>query len=381
MSRFDTDRGQGLFFSEDRFTFPLTGSVTSDYSFQGKESFTDLRIKISEQDTSNVKPHVLLLDSKGHVVLNVGARAQGAYSLLLAHAHDSVASFRWTKNNNPYGNSYMTCWVRFGDQHVGSSNGGKYPQLFLDTETTGLDPNYDEILQLAIVDGEGRVIWDRKYKPENHLTWPEAEAIHHISPSSVSNKPSIHADLQEIQAILDAADNVYAFNAPFDFAFLGNAGLRCDSERTHDTMREYARKVHGSEYIKLTEAAKEVGHSYKPHDAKADCIATMQVQRSVDGKPVMTSDDFAKRDMKPCEVTAMRHKWIMFYVLLVITVLLFALTPFAPWVLLLAIPAALFTWGQAHSNELQAQINEAAGLPSGREQRRLLRSKSRHVGQ
>lgn len=49
------------------------------------------------------------------------------------------------------------------------------------------------------------------------------------------------------------------------------------------------------------------------------------------------------------------------------------------WMLIPAVLLAFFTWSQAHSNELQAQINEAAGLPVGREQKRLLPSKSRHA--
>ncbi len=384
MPRFNYDPGQSLFFGEERFTFQLSGSVASDYRFTEKQrSFSDLHVDIEEEGRAGAKPHVLLLDSNGKAVLDVAARATGAYGHLVNHVGDRVRTFRWVQRGGIYDKKYMECWIRYADpdNEDADETPRKYEQLFLDTETTGLNPVNDEILQLSIVDGEGRVVWDRKYRPETHYAWPEAEAIHHISPAAVKGNPPICTDLQEIQSILDSTENLYAFNAPFDFAFLGNLGLHCDRERTHDTMREYARKVHGGEYIKLIEAAKEVGYSYKPHDAKADCIATMQVQRSVDGKPVMTSDDFAKRDMKPCDTNAMRRKWIMFYVLLAITVLLFVLTPFAPWVLILAIPAALFTWGQAHSNELQAQINEDAGLPSGREQRSLPRSRSRHAKQ
>ena len=49
------------------------------------------------------------------------------------------------------------------------------------------------------------------------------------------------------------------------------------------------------------------------------------------------------------------------------------------WMLIPVVLLAFFTWSQAHSNELQAQINEAAGLPAEREQKRLLPSKSRHA--
>lgn len=382
MSRFDYDTGQSLFFDEERFTFPLSGSVTSGGSLPtGNRSFANLHVELAEQERAGAKPHVTLLDSDGHVVLDVPARATGAYGRLTAHAGEPVESLRWRRKGGTSGAPYMECWIRYADydDEETEERQFQYEQLFLDTETTGLDPARDEILQLAIADGEGRVVWDRKYKPTHHTAWPEAQTVHHISPESVRNCPAIQSDLDEIQSILDSAEHVYAFNAPFDFAFLGRLGLHCDRERTHDTMREYARKAHGREYIKLTEAAKEVGYSYKPHDAKTDCIATMQVQRSVDGKPVMTSDDFAKRDMKPCDIKAMRRKWIVYWVLLAVTVVFVALVFVSAWMLIPAALSALFTWSQAHSNELQAQINEAAGLPAGRDQRRLLRSKSKHA--
>lgn len=96
------------------------------------------------------------------------------------------------------------------------------------------------------------------------------------------DKPPIADDLEEIQKILDSAQTVYAFNAPFDFAFLGALGLRIPSGSGHDTMREYGRKFHATDFIKLSKAAQEIGYSYHQHDAWADAYATMFVQRRVD---------------------------------------------------------------------------------------------------
>ena len=54
--------------------------------------------------------------------------------------------------------------------------------IIFDTETTGLDPRKDEILTLSVIDGDGKTLWDRAYRPSNVTVWPQAEAVNHISP-------------------------------------------------------------------------------------------------------------------------------------------------------------------------------------------------------
>ena len=39
--------------------------------------------------------------------------------------------------------------------------------IVIDTETTGLTP-YDEILQLSIIDGNGKTLLNELYRPLNH---------------------------------------------------------------------------------------------------------------------------------------------------------------------------------------------------------------------
>ncbi|EDN4837782.1 hypothetical protein B1Q65_004405, partial [Salmonella enterica subsp. enterica serovar Ituri] len=50
--------------------------------------------------------------------------------------------------------------------------------IILDTETTDL---YGEVIELAIINNEGSVLFNHKIKPKGEKITPTAEAIHHIS--------------------------------------------------------------------------------------------------------------------------------------------------------------------------------------------------------
>lgn len=120
------------------------------------------------------------------------------------------------------------------------------PRIVLDTETTGLDPEADEILQLAIIDGNGNVLWNKLYKPEYVTHWPKAEAINHINPFDVRKCECITKDVEAIQNIINRAREICVFNAKFDLAFLAEIGIRLNRNKVTDTMREYAETFYGS---------------------------------------------------------------------------------------------------------------------------------------
>lgn len=274
-------RGVNRFYGNDTIIFAPGVATTSDFPLQGTQLFHNCTVSMSPTSGKNVKPHVIIRDSSGSLVLDIGARASTLYKKTLPLVGQTISQLEWVEYNSLYSDKPT---LQLSIQTRPTSSIEKiYDRIFLDTETTGLDPNHDEILQLAIIDGDGNVLLNQKYKPDFISTWREAEQIHHISPKDVAACPLIADDLPRIQAILDSAERVYAFNAPFDFAFLGEAGLHLESKRGFDTMRLYARKFHGRDYIKLTQAARESHYSYHPHDALADCLATLRVQNRVDG--------------------------------------------------------------------------------------------------
>ena len=60
--------------------------------------------------------------------------------------------------------------------------------IVIDTETTGLDPEKDELLQVSIIDIDGNELFNSYFKP-HAISWHEAEKVNHISPEMVQNRP------------------------------------------------------------------------------------------------------------------------------------------------------------------------------------------------
>lgn len=91
--------------------------------------------------------------------------------------------------------------------------------VFIDTETTGLNPDYDEVLQIGVVAGDGRVLMDTLIRPAKRTQWHEAQEIHGISPTDVVDAPTLAEILPQLAEIL-RGQVVVIYNAAFDTGFL-----------------------------------------------------------------------------------------------------------------------------------------------------------------
>ncbi len=162
--------------------------------------------------------------------------------------------------------------------------------ICLDTETTGLDPRKDEILELAIVDGDGNKLLHKRYRPTRNVKWPQAQAVHGISPEDVKDCQTIDEDREEILGYLNAADLVVGYNLRFDLNMLWGAGIYRPDVRFYDVMPVFA-KIYGKwnpyhrnyRWQKLVTAAAYYNYKWegKAHGAWADALATLFVYGKV----------------------------------------------------------------------------------------------------
>lgn len=101
---------------------------------------------------------------------------------------------------------------------------------------------YDEILQLSIIDGAGRVLFNEYIKPCNHTAWEQAESVNGISPSMVADKPTLEAYRDTLNAIFASAELIVGYNSiSFDNGFLERAGIVIpETALQYDVMIEFA---------------------------------------------------------------------------------------------------------------------------------------------
>lgn len=166
-------------------------------------------------------------------------------------------------------------------------------RIILDTETTGLDPIYDEILELSIIDADtGETLHSQRYDPAMRCYWPAAEAINRISQSDVRGCPKITDD-RRIQQLIDQADWIGGWNIQFDLGMLAAVGItQCADAEIIDVMQMDADLCGwimpdrpGGKWRKLAVAAEwwgfEPPYGLMYHSSLVDCLATRHVWRSI----------------------------------------------------------------------------------------------------
>ena len=98
--------------------------------------------------------------------------------------------------------------------------------ICIDIETTGLDHAQDEILQVAIINGRGKTLYNSYIRLDKKRTWEQAEAINKIGWQAVKNAPSIQHEKRKIERILKRAGLIIGYNLKaFDLPFLAAKGI------------------------------------------------------------------------------------------------------------------------------------------------------------
>jgi DNA polymerase-3 subunit epsilon len=147
--------------------------------------------------------------------------------------------------------------------------------LYLDTETTGLSPaRGDAIVEVAIVDGSGRVLIDTLVNPGRSIPW-QASSIHGITDDMVRGKPTLAQLMPRVLEIIDS-EQVVIYNARFDAPFF--PGALSQARSIECAMLRFA-DARGGRWQKLDMAAQHVGHRWTgvAHRALADTLACRSV--------------------------------------------------------------------------------------------------------
>ena len=152
--------------------------------------------------------------------------------------------------------------------------------LYLDTETTGFGHDA-EIVEVAVIDASGRVLFDSLVKPCQAIP-PDATRIHGITDAMVNQAPVWHEVYPDVSRLLKNASQIVVYNAEFDRRILQQvtrrAGLTPVRTKWGCAMLQYAAyagvwnaKYGNWRWHKLEQAARNFGLTYNgAHRALAD---------------------------------------------------------------------------------------------------------------
>ncbi len=158
--------------------------------------------------------------------------------------------------------------------------------ICVDLETTGVDRDSSEILQIAIIDGNGNELLNSYVKPYFAKEWRDAERINGISPEKVKDAPYLHDLIGVIRGIFDKATWIVGYNHKwFDLPFLNRYGINTNGKILADVMLDFA-PIYGEwneeknsyKWKKLIECAEYFGYDWgddSAHDGLADARATL----------------------------------------------------------------------------------------------------------
>lgn len=154
--------------------------------------------------------------------------------------------------------------------------------LFVDVETTGLDPSRHEIIELAMVpfsyglDGQVFEVGEpfHRLRQPTHPIPPDITAITGIDDAMVAGHV---IDPSEVAAFAAPAALVIAHNAAFDRRFLERYCETFSTKAWACSMSQVDWAGEGHEGTKLAYLAVSAGFFYERHRATNDCLAAIKL--------------------------------------------------------------------------------------------------------
>ncbi len=155
--------------------------------------------------------------------------------------------------------------------------------IFIDLETTGLDPEKNEIIELAMVpfkfSGDGRIF--EVYEAFNELQEPSSGTV----PEEITRITGITTDMvrgqkidgDKVTEIAAPAALVIAYNASFDRKFAEKAFDVFSTKSWACSMTQVPWTEEQFEGVKLEYLAMKSGFFYDGHRAAVDCYAAIEL--------------------------------------------------------------------------------------------------------
>lgn len=158
--------------------------------------------------------------------------------------------------------------------------------LILDTETTGLG-RYAEIIELAIIDTKGQVLYESLFKPTQPIP-TEATEIHGITDEMVKDCPDFGSEWEQIWEVIKNK-TLLIYNADFDTSMLYRTlerhGITLEDGFRFDSfcIMEFYQAFKDYRYwTKLEHACDEMGIEIEQnHRAADDCRMVLELIKAI----------------------------------------------------------------------------------------------------
>jgi len=155
--------------------------------------------------------------------------------------------------------------------------------LFMDAEMTGVGNN-DEIIELALVDTEGKEVYHGMYYTDEPITM-EAQYIHKISEEDLYDCPTFSESWPEIFSHINGK-TLLIYNARSDIKMMHQT---LKKQKTKSPMiknlcvQQLYEKYRGlTKSVKLEAACEAMGLTFEQnHRATDDCIMTLELIKAI----------------------------------------------------------------------------------------------------
>lgn len=160
--------------------------------------------------------------------------------------------------------------------------------ITIDIETTGLDPEKDEILEIAAIkyiENNEAEVFSRAVKVQKPLTKEISELTGITDDFLLKNGMDIETALKDFWDFVGRAKLV-GYNISFDMSFLRNASIehkiKMQANKCIDILQLARRKVKGTKNYKMSTVASELGiEMAQKHRAESDCRLAFEIYRKL----------------------------------------------------------------------------------------------------